>query len=215
VCVYKTYIYRRQKGTTSPRTYARAASNKCKYLSQNRGSAKWSRGRLLYSCIFVHISYIFIFRSKATFVSEEESSETILLFVDSRDSGDSDVGHVPLDVRTETSSNSIAAAARAIKALDVVIEKIEEVIRCKERWKTARTTREDALHQADAMRRRRRSRPWLLQKWWAPRRSVRSSRLSSRAAVFLVDSETLFTLSHCKCTCTSLPSFYALHIAHL
>ena len=37
----------------------------------------------------------------------------------------------------QTSSNSIAAAARAIKALDVVIEKIEEVIRCKERWETA------------------------------------------------------------------------------
>jgi kinesin family protein 5 len=49
----------------------------------------------------------------------------------------------------QTSSNSIAAAARAIKALDVEIEKIEEVIRGKERWETVRTTREDALHQAD------------------------------------------------------------------
>ena len=53
-----------------------------------------SKGRLLYSFIFVHISYIFIFRSQAIFISEE-SSETILLFVDS---GGSEVGHVPLDV---------------------------------------------------------------------------------------------------------------------
>ena len=52
-----------------------------------------SKRRLLYSFIFVHISYIFIFRSQATFILEE-SSETILLFVDS---GGSEVGHVPLD----------------------------------------------------------------------------------------------------------------------
>jgi hypothetical protein len=56
-----------------------------------------SKGRLLYSFIFVHISYIFIFRSQATFILEE-SSETILLFVDS---GGSEVGHVPLDVRND------------------------------------------------------------------------------------------------------------------
>jgi hypothetical protein len=56
-----------------------------------------SKGRLLYSFIFVHISYIFIFRSQATFILEE-SSETILLFVDS---GVSEVGHVPLDVRND------------------------------------------------------------------------------------------------------------------
>jgi hypothetical protein len=60
-----------------------------------------SKGRLLYSFIFVHISYIFIFRSKvsqkATFILEE-SSETILLFVDS---GGSEVGHVPLDARND------------------------------------------------------------------------------------------------------------------
>jgi hypothetical protein len=49
----------------------------------------------------------------------------------------------------QTESNSIAAAARAIKALDVEIEKIEDVIRGKERWETVRTTREDALHQSD------------------------------------------------------------------
>jgi len=47
-----------------------------------------SKGRLLSSFIFVHISYIFIFRSQATFILEE-SSETILLFVDS---GGSEVG---------------------------------------------------------------------------------------------------------------------------
>jgi hypothetical protein len=53
------------------------------------------KGRLLsaYSFIFVHIPY-FIFLSQATFILGE-SSETILLFVDS---GGSEVGHVPLDV---------------------------------------------------------------------------------------------------------------------
>ena len=56
-----------------------------------------SKARLLYSFIFVHIPYIFIFRSQATFILEE-SSETILLFVDS---GVSEVGHVPLDVRND------------------------------------------------------------------------------------------------------------------
>jgi hypothetical protein len=39
----------------------------------------------------------FYFRSQATFISEE-SSETILLFVDSRGS---EVSHVPLDVRID------------------------------------------------------------------------------------------------------------------
>jgi hypothetical protein len=47
--------------------------------------------------MFVHISYIFIFRSQATYILEE-SSETILLFVDS---GGSEVGHVSLDVRND------------------------------------------------------------------------------------------------------------------
>ena len=47
----------------------------------------------LYSFIFVHIPY-FIFLSQATFILGE-SSETIILFVDS---GGSEVGHVPLDV---------------------------------------------------------------------------------------------------------------------
>jgi hypothetical protein len=56
-----------------------------------------SKGRLLYSFIFVHISYIFIFCSQDTFILEE-SSETILLFVDS---GGSEVGHLPLDVRND------------------------------------------------------------------------------------------------------------------
>lgn len=46
-------------------------------------------------------------------------------------------------------SSSIAAAARAIKALDVEIDKVEAVIRSKERWETVRTTRADALHQED------------------------------------------------------------------
>jgi hypothetical protein len=49
----------------------------------------------------------------------------------------------------QTASNGIAAAARAIKALDVEIDKIEEVIRGKERWETVRTTRADELHQED------------------------------------------------------------------
>ena len=59
-----------------------------------------SKGRLLYSSIFVHISsyiYIYIFRSQVTFILGE-LSETILLFVDS---GGSEVGHVPLDVRND------------------------------------------------------------------------------------------------------------------
>ena len=50
------------------------------------------------AALLVHIRpYLidFIFRSQAT-VSLGESSETILLFVDS---GGSEVGHVPLDVR--------------------------------------------------------------------------------------------------------------------
>ena len=51
------------------------------------------REAALYSFIFVHIPY-FYFLSQATF-SLGESSETILLFVDS---GSSEVGHVPLDV---------------------------------------------------------------------------------------------------------------------
>lgn len=49
----------------------------------------------------------------------------------------------------QTSTNSIAAAARAIRALDVEIDKIEDVIRGKERWETVRMTRDDELHQAD------------------------------------------------------------------
>lgn len=49
----------------------------------------------------------------------------------------------------QTSTNSIAAAARAIRALDVEINKIEEAIRGKERWETIRITRDDELHQAD------------------------------------------------------------------
>ena len=72
----------------------------CSYCYSRCGrlsSYSLSKGRLLYSFIFVHISYIFIFRSQATFVLEE-SSETILLFVDS---GGSEVGHVPLDVTKE------------------------------------------------------------------------------------------------------------------
>jgi hypothetical protein len=51
------------------------------------------------SALLVHIRpyfMYFIFRSRATFILEE-SSETILLFVDS---GGSEVGHVPLDVGT-------------------------------------------------------------------------------------------------------------------
>jgi hypothetical protein len=51
------------------------------------------REATLYSFIFVHIPY-FIFLSRATFILGE-SSETILLFVNS---GGSEVGHVPLDV---------------------------------------------------------------------------------------------------------------------
>jgi hypothetical protein len=51
------------------------------------------REAALYSFIFVHIPY-FIFLSQATFILGE-SSETILLFVDS---GGSAVGHVSLDV---------------------------------------------------------------------------------------------------------------------
>ena len=47
--------------------------------------------------MFVHIFFIFICRSQATFILGE-SSETILLFVDS---GGSEVGHVPLDVRND------------------------------------------------------------------------------------------------------------------
>ena len=48
-----------------------------------------------------------------------------------------------------TASCSIAAAARAIKALDNEIEKIEDAIRGKERWETVRLVRQDLLHQAD------------------------------------------------------------------
>jgi hypothetical protein len=72
----------------------------CPYCYSRCGrlsSSSLSKGRLLYSFIFVHISYIFIFRSQATFILGE-SSETILLFVDS---GGSEVGHVPLDVRND------------------------------------------------------------------------------------------------------------------
>jgi hypothetical protein len=52
------------------------------------------------AALLVHIRpyfIYFIFRSQATFILEE-SSEMILLFVDS---GGSEVGHVPLDVRTD------------------------------------------------------------------------------------------------------------------
>jgi hypothetical protein len=72
----------------------------CPYCYSRCGrlsSSSLSKGSLLYSFIFVHISYIFIFRSQATFILGE-SSETILLFVDS---GGSEVGHVPLDVRND------------------------------------------------------------------------------------------------------------------
>ena len=55
-----------------------------------------SIGRLLYSFIFVPISYIFF--SLTGYWVLEESSETIFLFVDSRGS---EVGHVPLDVRND------------------------------------------------------------------------------------------------------------------
>ena len=52
------------------------------------------------AALLVHIRPYFIdfiFRSQATFILGE-SSETILLFVDS---GGSEVGHVPLDVRND------------------------------------------------------------------------------------------------------------------
>ena len=45
--------------------------------------------------------------------------------------------------------DSIAAAARAIKALDLEIGKVEDTIRGKERWETVRTVRADLLHQDD------------------------------------------------------------------
>ena len=51
-------------------------------------------GRLLSTRSYSSIFHIFIFLSQATFILGE-SSETILLFVDS---GGSEVGHVPLDV---------------------------------------------------------------------------------------------------------------------
>jgi len=78
----------------------------CPYCCYSRcgrlSSYSLSKGRLLYSFIFVHISYIYIYiyiyiSSQATFIFGE-SSETILLFVDS---GGSEVGHAPLDVRND------------------------------------------------------------------------------------------------------------------
>ena len=91
-CVYSTYSFYSDLILVLTRfLFYPYCYSRCGRLS----SYSLSKGRLLYSFIFVHISYIFIFRSQATFILGE-SSETILLFVDS---GGSEVGHVPLDVR--------------------------------------------------------------------------------------------------------------------
>ncbi len=72
----------------------------CPYCCYSRcgrlSSSSLSKGRLLYS-FNSSIFHIFFFRSQATFILGE-SSETILLFTDS---GGSEVGHVPLDVRND------------------------------------------------------------------------------------------------------------------
>ena len=92
ICAYSTYSFYSDLILVLTRfLFYPYCYSRCGRLS----SYRLSKGRLLYSFIFVHISYIFIFRSQATFILGE-SSETILLFVDS---GGSEVGHVPLDVR--------------------------------------------------------------------------------------------------------------------
>jgi hypothetical protein len=72
----------------------------CPYCYSRCGrlsSYSLSKGRLLSTRSYSSIFHIFIFRSQATFILEE-SSETILLFVDA---GGSEVGNVPLDVRND------------------------------------------------------------------------------------------------------------------
>ena len=93
ICTYSTYSFYSDLILVLTRfLFYPYCYSRCGRLS----SSSLSKGRLLYySFIFVHISYIFIFRSQATFILGE-SSETILLFVDS---GGSEVGHVPLGVR--------------------------------------------------------------------------------------------------------------------
>ncbi len=86
LCIYSTYFL--TCSLFCPYCYSR-----CWRLSRY----SLSKGRLFYSFIFVHISYIFIFRSQTTFILGE-LSETILLLVES---GGSKVGHVPLDVRND------------------------------------------------------------------------------------------------------------------
>ena len=94
ICTYSTYSFYSDLILVLTRfLFYPYCYSRCGRLS----SYSLSKGRLLYSFIFVHISYVFIFRSLATFILEE-SSETILLFVDS---GGSEVGHVPLDVRND------------------------------------------------------------------------------------------------------------------
>ena len=95
---YSTYIFTLHTCCLCPHLIlTRSLFSTYSYLRCGRlSNSSLSKGRLLYSFIFVHI---FIFRSQATFIFEE-SSETILLFV-GRHSGGSEVGHVPLDVRND------------------------------------------------------------------------------------------------------------------
>ena len=91
ICTYSTYSFYSDLILVLTRfLFYPYCYSRCGRLS----SYSLSKGKLLYSFIFVHIPY-FYFLSQATFILGE-SSETILLF---DDSGGSEVGHVPLDVR--------------------------------------------------------------------------------------------------------------------